>query len=343
MIATLMQIQWTWPWAVLLIPIPLLVHRLLPPARRDSGALRLPDGAYLPTDTERGDFAVSPWVLVTIAAVWLLLIAAAARPQLLGDEISAPATGRNLMLAVDLSGSMSANDFMLGQQRVNRLVATKAVAGDFIERRAGDRLGLILFGARAYLQVPLTFDRRSVRVLLNEASRGLAGEKTAIGDAIGLAVKRLRAADDPDSKQVLILLTDGANTAGNIEPLKAAQLAAANDLKIYTIGIGADRADVSSAMGRVQRGRIRSDLDEQTLTDIARMTGGSYFRATDTRTLERIYARLDELEPAATDEQGFRPVIDLYFWPLLAALLITVAAAGVALLAGLVSHRPSMA
>ncbi|MEM8981682.1 MAG: VWA domain-containing protein [Pseudomonadota bacterium] len=343
MIGLLTEIQWAWPWMVLLLPLPLLVHRLTPAARRDSGALRLPDGAYLPTDAGRGDFAISPWLLVTAATVWLCLIGAAARPQLLDDEISAPATGRNLMLAVDLSGSMSANDFMLGQQRVNRLVATKAVAGDFIERRVGDRLGLILFGARAYLQVPLTFDRRSVRILLNEASRGLAGEKTAIGDAIGLAVKRLREADEPDSQQVLILLTDGANTAGNIEPLKAAELAAANDLRIYTIGIGADRSEVSSTMGRVQRGRIRSDLDEQTLTRIAEMTGGAYFRATDTRTLERIYARLDELEPAATDEQGFRPVIDLYFWPLLAALGIVLAATGAALVASVLRLRPSIA
>ena len=324
---TLAAIEFAWPWVALLAPLPWLVRRLVPGVRGDAGALRLPDANYLPAAAVGGD--ATRWPPAVLATLfWLLLLTAAARPQVLGEELRAPATGRNLMLAVDLSGSMDVNDFTLRQQRVNRLIATKAVAGEFIDRRAGDRLGLILFGERAYLQAPLTFDRKTVQTLLYEAAVGLAGEKTAIGDAIGLAVKRLREADGEEGKQVLVLLTDGANTAGNIEPLKAAELAAANGLKIYTIGIGAERMDIPSSLtGRIQRVNPSTDLDEQTLKAIAEMTGGAYFRATDTRTLEDIYARLDQLEPAASDEQGFRPVVDLYVWPLAAAFGLLAAAA----------------
>lgn len=142
------------------------------------------------------------------------------------------------MLAVDLSGSMEMEDFVVADQVVNRLVATQQVAGQFIERRTGDRVGLILFGEKAYLQAPLTFDRTTVRTLLDEAVIGLAGDKTAIGDAIGLAIKRLR--NNPAHQRVLILLTDGANTAGEIPPLQAAELAAQEGLRIHTIGVGAD-------------------------------------------------------------------------------------------------------
>ncbi|MEL7538568.1 MAG: VWA domain-containing protein [Pseudomonadota bacterium] len=319
---TIGDLQFGWPWLALIVGLPLLVRLALPQVRRDAGALRLPDADYFaPLSNDREP---PPWLAIVPAVLfWLLLVVAAMRPQMLGDEVSAPATGRNLMLAVDLSGSMDVNDFTLRQQRVNRLLATKAVAGEFIDRRAGDRIGLILFGERAYLQVPLTFDRKTVQTLLFEAAVGLAGEKTAIGDAIGLAIKRLRAADNEEGKQVLVLLTDGANTAGRIDPLKAAELAAANDLRIYTIGIGAERMDIPSSLtGRIQRVNPSTDLDEQTLRSIAEMTGGTYFRATDTRTLEEIYQKLDELEPAASDEQGYRPVIDLYVWPLAGALAV---------------------
>ncbi len=315
-----------WPWCALLLPLPWVVRRLLPPAERERGALRIPDSQFFAGLGDRGNRVAGRWASVAVASlIWALLVAAAVRPQVLGDELSAPATGRNLMLAVDLSGSMDVNDFTLRQQRVNRLLATKAVAGEFIDRRNGDRVGLILFGERAYLQAPLTFDRKTVKTLLLEAAVGLAGEKTAIGDAIGLAVKRLREADGEEGKQVLVLLTDGANTAGNIQPLKAAELAAANDLRIYTIGIGAERMEIPSSFGgRSRQVNPSTDLDEQTLRAIANTTGGAYFRATDTRTLADIYAELDTLEPAASDEQGYRPAIDLFYWPLGGALALLV-------------------
>ena len=233
------------------------------------------------------------------------------------------------MLAVDLSGSMDQKDFALGNTRVDRLTATKAVASDFITRREGDRIGLILFGERAYLQVPLTLDRETVKVLLLEAFIGLAGEKTAIGDAITLAVKRIYDQQENASDQVLVLLTDGANTAGEVDPLKAAELASQIGLRVYTIGIGAEQLEVASLIGGRRQINPSADLDEATLTQIAEMTGGRYFRAKDTAGLQDIYRLLDELEPVEEPEAGFRPVHALFHIPLAGAFFL---AAGMALI-----------
>jgi Ca-activated chloride channel family protein len=215
---------------------------------------------------------------------------------------------------------METPDMQIGRQVTDRLTAVKAVAGEFIERRVGDRLGLILFGEQAYLQVPLTFDRETVRTLLNEAAIGLAGKSTAIGDAIGLAVKRLR--KQQQQNHVLVLLTDGANTAGSVDPLKAADLAAAEGLRIYTIGVGAESRVVRGLLG--SRQVSNNELDEATLTAIAEKTGGRYFRARDIAGLEAIYQMLDELEPASQEGEIFRPVRELYAWPLAGALLTSI-------------------
>jgi Ca-activated chloride channel family protein len=272
------------------------------------------------------------WIAVV---AWALLVLAAARPERIGDELDVPVSGRNLMLAVDLSGSMDAKDFELGNRRVDRLTATKAVASDFIGRREGDRLGLILFGERAYLQVPLTLDRETVTVLLMEAFIGLAGEKTAIGDAITLAVKRIHDQGAEAADQVLVLLTDGANTAGEIDPIKAAELAQQIGLRVYTIGIGAEQMVVSSITGGMRRVNPSADLDEETLTKIAELTGGRYFRAKDTAGLQQIYRLLDEMEPVAEPEAGFRPVKSLFYWPLGGAFALAALLAIVNLLSGL--------
>ncbi len=313
-----------WPWLAFALPLP-LVAMLLPPARRDAsgGALRVPAGGGFAALAEGGNVRATHFSLRLLLglAAWCALVVAAMRPQLLAEEQAAPVTGRNLMLAVDLSGSMEAKDFQLAGRAVDRLTATKAVGGDFVDRREGDRLGLILFGERAYLQTPLTFDRETLKTLLFEAMIGLAGEKTAIGDAIALAVKRLRDAGESGEKQVLVLLTDGANTAGSIEPIKAAELAATIGLKIYTIGIGAERMQIQS--GLIPRlVNPSADLDEETLTRIAELTGGRYFRARDTAGLAEIYRELDALEPAADEEAGLRPRDDVFHWPLAAGLLL---------------------
>jgi Ca-activated chloride channel family protein len=253
---------------------------------------------------------------------WLLLVTAAARPEWLGDPVEQGVSGRDLMLAVDLSGSMEIADFMLRGKKVDRLTATQDVAGHFLERRVGDRLGLILFGETAYLQAPLTFDRKTVHTLLDEAVIGLAGDKTAIGDAIGLAVKRLR--DNPKDQRVLILLSDGANTAGTVAPLQAADLAARVGLKVYTIGIGADEMVVRDLLGS-HKVNPSQDLDEPTMRGIAEKTGGRYFRARDVEELEGIYRLLDELEPVERDKRYYRPHSELYPWPLAGALVLAMA------------------
>ena len=307
------QLLFAWPWMAALVVLPLLARWFGGGADNDAqAALRVPASGQFAAIAGQGRIAGSTrWLRLALAILaWVGLVVAVMRPQLPAGSQSAPVTGRNLMLAVDLSGSMEDKDFELAGRSVERLTATKAVGGDFIDRRGGDRLGLILFGERAYLQAPLTFDRRTVKTLLYESMIGIAGQKTAIGDAIALAVKRVRDAEDPSAQQVLILMTDGANTAGQIEPLKAAELAATVGLKIYTIGIGSDRR-----RGRFGLSRSGSDLDEKNLTEIADLTGGRYFRARDTAALAQIYRELDTLEPAADEEDGFQPRDELFFYP----------------------------
>jgi len=330
-----------WPWILLALPLPLLLRALMPPlvGGREAG-LKVPSlrGFAVLSDRSQVEQLLN-WRLWMAATAWILLVLAAARPERIGDELEVPVSGRNLMLAVDLSGSMDAKDFELGSRRVDRLTATKAVASDFISRREGDRIGLILFGERAYLQVPLTLDRETVGILLLEAFIGLAGEKTAIGDAITLAVKRIHEQGAEAGEQVLILLTDGANTAGEIDPIKAAELAQQIGLRIYTIGIGAEQMVVSSITGGMRRVNPSADLDEETLTRIAQLTGGQYFRAKDTAGLQQIYRLLDEMEPVAEPEAGFRPVKSLYYWPLAGAFVLATLLALLNLLAGLQPWR----
>jgi len=321
---TQLALQFEWPWLLLLLPLPLLVRWLMPPiAAANEAVLRVPfiDDFERPSGAASHKLGSAHWVLWLALLAWALLVIACARPQWQGEAVELPVSGRDLMLAVDLSGSMEVEDFEWEGRMVNRLVATQLVAGEFIERRVGDRVGLILFGRQAYLQTPLTFDRTTVKTLLDEAVIGLAGQETAIGDAIGLAVKRLR--EDVSASRVLILLTDGANTAGEIEPLKAAELAASEGLKIYTIGIGADEMLVRSLFG-TRRVNPSVDLDEETLTAIATASGGRYFRARDLQQLDEIYQLLDELEPVEQEKQFFRPRHALYPWPLAAAMLIAV-------------------
>ncbi|MGD8630629.1 MAG: VWA domain-containing protein [Gammaproteobacteria bacterium] len=316
-----MTLTLAWPLVLLALPLPLLAVWLLPQAPATAGtALRLPFYNALHAALGERSAAPSRARLLLAAIGWLLLVIAAARPQFIGEPLQLPVSGRDLLLAVDISGSMETPDMQLGRQVTDRLTAVKAVAGEFIERREGDRLGLILFGEQAYLQTPLTFDRKTVRTLLSEAAIGLAGKSTAIGDAIGLAVKRLR--QQPEGNHVLILLTDGANTAGSVDPLKAADLAAAEGLRIYTIGVGAERIRVRGLLGTRQVSN--NELDEATLTAIAEKTGGRYFRARDIAGLEAIYALLDQLEPASQAAEVYRPVRELYAWPLAGALLISV-------------------
>ncbi|WP_347987228.1 VWA domain-containing protein [Methylomonas sp. AM2-LC] len=313
-----------WPWLLLLLPLPVLLRLLLPAEPQvEQAALKVPFLDDFAGGQTQFLSSNKPWCLWVAYIAWFCLVLAITRPQWLGEPIELSVSGRDLMLAVDVSKSMEATDFKIKNENVDRLTAIQFVAGQFIERRVGDRLGLILFGTRAYLHVPLTFDRKTVRTLLNEAFIGITEDEpqTSIGDAIGLAIKRLQ--NEKVDSRVLILLTDGANTAGELTPLKAAELAAKQQLKIYTIGIGADEMMVRSLFG-MRKVNPSADLDEKTLTAIADMTGGHYFRARNSEELEKIYGLLDQLEPVEKDKQYFRPKSELYYWPLAVAVLLTV-------------------
>ena len=315
------MLQFEWFWMLVALPLPFLVHRLMPPAdSTEEAALQVPFAEDFSVYADRSGkgFTNTPFVWLA-SFLWILLLIAGARPVWLGAPIEIQVSGRNLLLAIDLSGSMQTEDLQLNNQYVTRLEATQKVAGEFIERRTGDRIALLLFGTRPYLQAPLTFDRKTVQTLLNEAVIGLAGEKTAIGDAIGLGVKRLQ--ELPAENKVIILLTDGANTAGTIQPEKAAEFAKQAGITIYTIGVGADEMLVDSFFGK-RRVNPSAELDEKTLSSIATITDGRYFRAKETSELEKIYALIDDMEPVLTGNQFFRPKSELYVWPLGAALLL---------------------
>ena len=315
--------EFEWVWLFLFFPLPWVIKFLLPAVETRTAALKVPFyQQWIAAQSGQSNFVVNknPFRILIYLA-WALVLAAAAKPVWIGEPLSLPASGRDIMLAIDLSGSMENPDFILKGDRVDRLTAVKSVAGEFISRRKGDRIGLILFGKRAYVQTPLTFDLDTVQFMLNEAEIGLAGKETAIGDGIGLAVKRLQ--KRPDESRVLILLTDGANTAGEVDPIKAAELASEIGLKIYTIGVGADSMEMQTFFGtRTVNPSI--DLDEKTLTTIASSTGGAYFRAKNTEALEAIYQKLDELEPAPQEAETLRPEISLFHWPLGFALVFVI-------------------
>jgi Ca-activated chloride channel homolog len=316
------MIHLAWPWMALLLPLPWLRYVLSSPAQPRGSAVFVPIAASLAASDAR---VVSRpgYGRFMFAAIWLLLIIAAMRPQWLGDPIPVPTTGRRLMLAVDVSGSMATEDMAGG---ATRLRVVQSVAGRFIDGRRGDRVGLILFGTQPYLQAPLTSDLATVHRFLNEAMVGVAGTETAIGDAIGLAIKRLRAEGTAGhaaapGQTVLILLTDGENDAGVMPPLEAARLAAQSGLRIYTIGVGAAPESGFFAMDTGN-----TDLDEDTLKAIAQATGGKYFRATDARALQDVYQEINRLEPAAGNEQWLRSTDEWFTWPLAAALLLSIPA-----------------
>ncbi|MCZ6800067.1 MAG: VWA domain-containing protein [Nitrospirae bacterium] len=325
------MISFVWPYMFALVVAPWIVRWIAP--RGDSpiseSALRIPffdEVTQLKSSGLRQSAPFTKSLLFWMAfGVWCVLIVAASRPQWIGDPIALPITGRDLLLAVDVSGSMEIPDFSLEGEKTNRLEVVKAVAGQFVERRTGDRVGLILFGSQAYLQTPLTFDRKTVQTMLEESEIGIAGKETAIGDAIGLAVKRFRA--QPQEHKVLLLLTDGANTAGAVDPLQAAKLAADEGIRIYAIGVGADYLEVPSLLGTRVVNPSR-DLDEGVLQKIADLTGGIYFRAKDTQGLSKIYDQVDQFEPIVRDTEFFRPIAELYMWPLGAAFLLSLIMAG---------------
>ena len=308
-----------WWWALLLLPLPWLARRQLVPVNQNRTSLQVPllNRSLI---SEQG-FSASRHQLAKVClwTFWICLVIAASRPYWVGEPVSRTESGRDLMLAVDISGSMSEADMRINQQTASRIDVLKIVVERFIERRQGDRIGLILFGTNAYTFVPLTFDLDTLRALLRDISTGLAGRHTAIGDAIGLAVKTMRIQEA--RHKVLVLVTDGTSTAGFEDPVLAAHAANAQGLTIYTIGVGSDAESLSRTYG-LSSIPAGTAMNEAVLRQIAAVTGGEYFRATNTQALEKIYIELDELEPVDHEYQSHRPRTELFLYPLLLGLVL---------------------
>jgi Ca-activated chloride channel family protein len=303
------MIEFDWIWAFYLLPLPLLAYFGLPASPKSSASLFMPlvkpDEFSTSIQTTKSSSKV---ILIGLILSWVALIFSLANPIRIGEAIELPSTGRDLLLAVDISESMLEQDMELGRKRVNRLVMVKAVLKEFISKRQGDRRGLVLFGDNAHLQAPLTLDLNTVSQLLRESEIGFAGRATALGDAIGLSIKKLK--DTPADNRILILLTDGRNTSGSVSPIQAANLAQQESLVVYTIGVGSKRA------------RSSQSIDEQTLKEISSITGGKYFRATNQSDLLSIYDTIDKLEAIDQEAEIFRPRQTLFHWPLALALVM---------------------
>lgn len=303
-----------WPGWLMALPLPWLVRWLLPPAGGQATALRVPWGERLvAVGGSVGPARTRPIGLLPLLA-WSLLCVAAARPQQLGEIVQPPQTSRSLMLALDLSGSMDERDIELNGRTVSRLVAAKAVIADFLERRHGDRVGLIVFGDRAYALTPLTRDLDTVQEQLDGTVAGLAGRATAIGDAIALGTKRLQA--QPAEQRLLILLTDGISNAGALDPAKAAAIARDAGVRIHTVAFGGYGAGLSVFGVPIRMPSNADTTDEDGLRRIADLTGGRAYVARDADQLKGIYAEIDRLEPVKLPGQRLRPKIERYPWPL---------------------------
>ena len=308
--------EFAWPWMFALLPLPLLVWWWLPPFRARQASVQIPFFERVANATgqtpQRGAVVLQRRAVQMIAAslIWILVVAALARPQWVGEPLTHEIAARDLILAVVISGSMDQRDFRaVDGQMLTRLEGVKRVIKDFIARRQGDRVALILFGTKAYVQVPFTQDLQTAEQLLEQTEVGMAGQQTAIGDTIGLAIKTLE--KSTAKQKLLILLTDGNDTASRVPPEHAADIASQNDVVVYTIGVGDPAAS----------GENRVDLS--VLQTVASTTHGQFFRAEDGAQLQAIYDDIDKLAPAKLDTQSWRPKLPLFQWPLGAALLLS--------------------
>lgn len=310
------ELSWSWPWLGLIAPLPWLLAKLRPrtSAQPTAPALRLPGLPATLGHAETIDQHQRPWLLWLC---WGLLLLALMRPVLPADPVRLPAEGRDLMLAVDLSGSMNEQDVVWDGAIRTRLQAVQAAAGDFLRSRSGDRIGLVLFGETAHLYTPLSLDTETAADMLREAEVGLAGEKTAIGDALAVATEHLLDASKADER-VIVLLTDGENNAGQLTPEQAAQLAADAGIRIHTIGLSGDQPRGRGLFGRL----LGSGLDREQLQKLANIGGGISLIAQGGDSLAEVYDQLNRIEPQAIAEEFRLPAREFFWWPLLGALIL---------------------
>jgi len=309
------------PWILILLPLPLLLWFFLPRTSLQlPAALRVPFFNSMTGIVEQEKHSLTRQArLPFLLLIWCLVLLALAGPRWVGEPRPLAREGHNIMLALDLSPSMAVNDMFWQHRHVTRLAMVKHAANQFVQNRINDKIGLIVFGERAYLQTPLTYDHHNVLQRLQDATAGLAGKSTSIGDALGLAVKHLQAV--PDKGRIIILLTDGANNSGVLAPLKAAELARDDGIKIYTIGLGSE-VDTQTFNGMFLSMNASAELDEETLIQVARMTKARYFRATDMKSLQAIYQAINRMETVSQEQATFRPQHDYYPWPLALAWVL---------------------
>lgn len=318
------MIVFAYPLAFLLIFLPFVVYFLTPAVKGMHGdALKVPfiadlkriaisSGSIWQNSSQDTKISKNFWMLYIL---WWLLVLAVARPQIVGEPIRLKNEGRDIMLVLDISTSMTEKDFTYSGQRISRLDAVKRVVSEFVSQRANDRMGLVLFGTRAYLQAPLTFDKASVKEILWSMKPGMAGNSTSIGDALGLALKNLRDDKNKDNK-IIILLTDGENNDGSISMGQAIKLAQDENIKTYTIGVGAPNVFFKMIA------MTAPGVDEQAMKQLSSITKGQYFRAENTAELQKIYQVIDKLEPDINDERFIQETTELYYIPLLLATIL---------------------
>ena len=313
------MLEFAHPWALLLTPLPLLVWWLAPPQRERVSAMRIPFfeqiAAAAGSEARVGAVVMRRrWLQMAVAIlVWLLLVTAIAKPEWVGEPIVRTEAARDIMLALDLSGSMDYVDFPDEEGAdVSRFAAVQRVVEGFVAERESDRIGLIVFGTKAYLQLPFTRDLETAGALVDLMEVGMAGPKTALGDSIGLAINSFENSEVDD--RLLILLTDGNDTASKMTPINAADIAKLNGVEIYTIGIGNTEAT----------GEDRVDFD--TLAAIAARTGGEFFNAENEAALDAVYRRIDETAAADVRTQSWRPRESLLHWPAGLAVILALLA-----------------
>ena len=314
-----------YPWFLTLIILPLVVYWIIPRVSPDKQlALKTPFFKQIKSQlpiVSLSNFKRANYFKYLLTMIWALLIVSGTGLQWMGKPINLPQSGRDLMMAIDLSGSMAIEDMKKADGTTeSRFDLVMRVANEFLDTRKGDRVGLILFGTKAYLQTPLSFDIPTVKKMLNDASIALPGPLTAIGDGIGLAVKKLM--QYPSQSKALVLLTDGENNSGALQPLQAAEIAKRNCIKVYTIGLGGGQMVINTAFGQ-RLVNTSEDLDTHVLKQIADMTGGKFFRAQNSSDLKEVYKAIDKMEPVESDKIVVRPVTYLYPWTLGAALLLS--------------------
>ncbi len=326
------MIEFANQWAFALVLLPLLVALVLPAHKQSQDSLQVPYFDLLVKISGAKPASGATIMrrkkiqLLLLCLAWLCLVTAAAKPEWVGEPVVIDKSARDLMIAADLSGSMEVKDFSTGDgEKINRLDAVKRVLAEFAQRRAGDRLGLIVFGDAAYLQAPFTTDKETWLTLLSETEIAMAGPSTMMGDAIGLAISAFKGSDS--NNKVLIVLTDGNDTGSRVPPVDAARVAKAHDVKIYTIAIGDPETVGEDAM----------DID--TLTEISQITGGAYFEALDRSVLEEAYLQIESMEPELYESLSYRPRQSVFHYPLAAIAIIYAIAMPLMALTGSIQRR----